>query len=263
MSRRRLHVLDAEGAAALAGTAASNVLLAFDFDGTLAPIAERFDAAVLPASTRTLLHALADRYPCTVVSGRADPDLRRRLAGTGITLAIGRDRRWVRTGASARDVEALVRTWSRVLRRHLAGFKGVAIEDKRYAVAVHYRRAAEPERAAATAVGIAGRLRDARLVLGKRVLNVVPRGVMSKAEVIAALVDRLAPDAVVYVGDDRTDEPVFRLERTHRVVGIAVGRQASAAAYYLNEQSEVEPLLRLLRDARPAAGTRSAGRRRG
>src|SRR5262245_22056428 len=64
----------------LAGFAHSNVLLAFDYDGTLAPIAPTPDAAQMRRDTRQLLTQVARLYPCIVISGRALDDLTRRFS---------------------------------------------------------------------------------------------------------------------------------------------------------------------------------------
>ena len=51
------------------------VLLAFDFDGTLAPIVADPPAARLRPRTRRLLAEVARKYPCVVISGRSRADV--------------------------------------------------------------------------------------------------------------------------------------------------------------------------------------------
>ena len=58
---------------------ASPVLLAFDFDGTLAPIVGDPDRARLRPATRRLLRRVADAWPCVVISGRSRADVERKL----------------------------------------------------------------------------------------------------------------------------------------------------------------------------------------
>ena len=60
---------------ALARFAASNVLVAFDYDGTLAPIVADPARARMRASTARLLRSVAERYPCAAISGRMRADL--------------------------------------------------------------------------------------------------------------------------------------------------------------------------------------------
>ena len=58
------------------------VLVALDYDGTIAPIAETPEAARLPSETARVLREIAalDRFSLAVVSGRSLADLKRRLA---------------------------------------------------------------------------------------------------------------------------------------------------------------------------------------
>lgn len=55
--------------------ASSNLLVAFDYDGTLAPIVSAPDRAHMRPQTRRLLKGVARRYPCVVISGRSRDDL--------------------------------------------------------------------------------------------------------------------------------------------------------------------------------------------
>ena len=57
--------------------ASSNVLLAFDYDGTLAPLVNAPARATMRASTRRLLVHASKLYPCVVITGRAQADVTR------------------------------------------------------------------------------------------------------------------------------------------------------------------------------------------
>src|ERR1700722_14747839 len=69
--------------------ASGRVLLFLDFDGTLSPIVEAPDQAVMPAETRTLLQRLSHTSWCSViiVSGRALADVRERVGLANLTYA--------------------------------------------------------------------------------------------------------------------------------------------------------------------------------
>ncbi len=84
-----LYVLSRKSKTLLRELTASKALLAFDFDGTLAPIVDDPGRARMRSRTRRLLRRLASAYPCAVISGRSRADLRERLAGTGIRRTIG------------------------------------------------------------------------------------------------------------------------------------------------------------------------------
>ncbi len=73
----------------LARFARGRVLLAFDFDGTLAPlVAKASDAAMRPRTAR-LFNAVAHRYPCVIVTGRRARDIRRRLGNAPVAAVVG------------------------------------------------------------------------------------------------------------------------------------------------------------------------------
>src|SRR5436190_1960409 len=63
----------------LAHYALTNLLVAFDYDGTLAPIVATPERANMRPTTRRLLQRVAQRYPCVVISGRSRDDLVGRL----------------------------------------------------------------------------------------------------------------------------------------------------------------------------------------
>src|SRR5918999_5267560 len=142
-----LHVLAKRNLHVLANFAESNVLLAFDFDGTLAPIARRPDQARMRRQTRRLLTAVSHRYPAVVISGRARDDLIRRVGGVPIWHVSGNHglEPW---GQEAR-YHAKVRRWAAILERRLGGQQGIEIEDKTYTLTIHYRRARSVRQATA------------------------------------------------------------------------------------------------------------------
>lgn len=59
----------------------SKVLLAFDYDGMLAPIVTDPERARMRARSRELLSELTKLFPVVVISGRAQSDLLKSCAG--------------------------------------------------------------------------------------------------------------------------------------------------------------------------------------
>lgn len=231
--------------------ARSRVLLAFDFDGTLAPIVARPEQASMRGSTRALLGAVASRHSCVVISGRARDDALRRVAGCGAVEVIGNHgiEPWQASGRERREVER----WLPLLSAWLSALPGVEIENKGYSIAVHYRRSRRKQQAR-EAIGVAAAaLGGARLVRGKQVVNLIPAGAPDKGAALEEARVRYGCDTALYVGDDETDEDVFALARPGRLLAIRVGRTArSLAPYYLRNQAEIDRLLRLLVELAPA-----------
>ena len=229
----------------LAGFAGSRMLLALDFDGTLAPIVADPERAAMRPSTRRLLRQVARAYPCVIISGRARADVRRRVRGLGVLEVIGNH--GLEPGRATAPALRQVRRWVPLLERSLSRVPGVTVEDKGPSLAVHYRRSPAKRAARARILAAAAGLGEVRLVRGKQVVNILPRGAPHKGLALERVRARLGCKTAVYVGDDETDEDVFALGRSGRLLGIRVRRRrGTAAAAYIRTQAEIDRLLRAL-----------------
>ena len=244
------HILAKRHIHTLAEFASSNVLLAFDFDGTLAPIVPDPATARLRPGTRRLLAAVAVRYPCVIISGRARQDLAQRVGSSPVFHLSGNHglEPWAESDAYARRVHR----WVAQLRASLASFPGVVIEDKTYSVTVHYRHAAGQRRTLVAIDDAVHSLQGARSLGGKHAVSLVPRRAPTKGAALERVRRLLACDTAIYAGDDQTDEDAFSAARADRLLGIRVGaRRQSQARYYLRNQTEIDALLRALLTFRP------------
>ena len=223
----------------------ARTLLGFDFDGTLVPLVSDPDRARLRPRTRRLLRALAMRRPCVVVSGRALLDLGPRLRGTGVAMVVGNHglEPFGASPAAARRV----RSWLPVLHRRFGAVPGVVIEDKGYSLAVHYRKARDKASIARAVERAARALGTARVVPGKQVVNLVPPTGPHKGEALERTRRQLGCLRALFVGDDDTDEDVFRRAEPGRMLTVRVGWSgASSAHYFVKTQAHVDSLLELL-----------------
>ena len=140
-----------------------------------------------------------------------------------------------------------VQQWLPVLKARLSRHQGVVIEDKGFSLAVHYQQAPARDSTRRAVLSAARSLEDVRLVGGKLVVNLLVPDAPHKG--LALDRERLhsACDTVIYVGDDETDEDVFRIDRPGQLLSIRVGRKrTSAAPYYIRNQVEVDRLLETL-----------------
>lgn len=242
-------ILSTDGHGPLDDLARGAALLAFDFDGTLAPIVKDRDAAELPAETRRLLRALALMYPCAVISGRARADVAARLSAIPLLAIIGNHGAEPGRGPIDRSRRARLVTWKRALEAALGSQRGVEIEDKLFSIAVHYRRAQVLAAARRAVLEAAASLSGARVFGGHAVVNVVPADAPNKGTAIEALAARAGQGPVLYAGDDRTDEDAFHSPRVS--VSIRVGRTGrTSARWYVPGQGAIDDLLRALIAAR-------------
>lgn len=235
----------------------SNVVLAFDFDGTLAPIVDDPKQAFMRSDTRELLAQAARLYPTIVISGRAQDDALRRLRGVGVYAVVGNHGLEPWRG-NERVIETS-RRWLQVLERKLASFKGVHIEDKIFSLAVHYRHSREKKKARAAVLAAATGLEGVRIIGGKQVVNILPEGAPHKGIALERERDRLRCDTAIYVGDDETDEDVFALDQPGRLLTVRIGaKRSSAAAYYISRQQDMDDLLRSMISLRREQRERAA-----
>jgi trehalose 6-phosphate phosphatase len=196
------------------------LLLATDFDGTLAPIVGHPETATaLPANLAVIDRLIELGVHIAVISGRAQHDLRLRLPlrgsrilgdnGIGDTTAIER--------------RALDRFNSKV-GRLIARQPGVWLERKPGSTSVHYRGAPDAGPSLrSTVLPIANRF-GLVTAMGRMVVEVRPQRA-DKARAVSVLISGLQPKAVIYAGDDEPDHSVFKLlsqmPRPHLNVGVS------------------------------------------
>jgi trehalose 6-phosphate phosphatase len=225
------------------------LLFCTDFDGTLSPIESDPDAPTLPAENDGALRLLRERAGVRVgvVSGRALSDLRARIGIDGIAYAgnhgleldVG-DGRIVHPIAERRE-EGIGRLCDAIERE--AGER-VLVERKGLTATVHYREASERgSRAVRALVDREVTERDGiRTVSGKQSVELRPAVEWEKGQAVSLLQEQV-PDSwtTAYLGDDTTDESVFRT--LDEGVSIHVGDGETAAEHRLPDTDAVSALL--------------------
>ncbi|WP_394552462.1 bifunctional alpha,alpha-trehalose-phosphate synthase (UDP-forming)/trehalose-phosphatase [Agromyces sp. MMS24-JH15] len=245
---------------ALAG--AERLLVALDFDGTLAPIVDRPDEARATPPARDALIRLA-ATPDTrvaIVSGRAlaslvdvaDPPEGALLSGShGVELQLD--------GGSVtvdlRDTEREhLRRLTRIVEEAAATVDGAWVEFKPAGVALHTRRLS-PHVGVALQQDARERvtraLRGITVRAGKSVIEFAVRS-NDKGESLRRLRQHAGATAVLYVGDDVTDEDAFAALEDGDL-GVKVGQGKSIAAHRVRSPEEVAELLGLLAERRATA----------
>lgn len=234
---------------------APTLLVATDFDGTLAPIVDHPAKAVAHAQGLEALGCLglAPQTYAAIVSGRAVEDLRARtgsLRGVFLVGGHGSQPEW--DDPSTLDPE-LVKLLSQVSAECAAmapESAGFLVERKPASVAVHYRNA-DPEHAArvvaSVITGVAQRP-GVHVLHGKMVIELAVTGA-NKGRAIESLRQRVGAATVVFIGDDATDNDAFAvLHETD--VGIVVGPLESRATYRVDSVEQVAAVIAELCRAR-------------
>lgn len=268
-------------------TSSSQNLLLLDYDGTLSPHVLDASKATLAPSMRAALERLVAATDAAgghvaIITGRSTATISRFLGplATKVTIAashgfeISGSRVSLQTAVEYLPDLALARD---ALSARLAPIPGATVEDNGWSVTAHFRACSETDRAAveravAEVVSAAGPRIVARG--GASVLEIRPNPSTpwNKGTAALALLRELgledAAAAVLCVGDDLTDEDMFRalLNRPQgpRAVTIHVAPSSSqlsadgacivasrptAAAYALRGVGEVLTLLQTLAEA--------------
>lgn len=231
---------------------AARRLLLLDYDGTLVPFSKHPRGAVPDENLRKLIANLADddRTDVTIISGRDSTSLENWFGDLPINLVSEH-------GASIRlkhkpwqhdpDID---QTWKGFIRPTLELFcqrsPGAFIEDKMHTLVWHYRNVEADLgfiRSRELLDNLHHLIRNANLHIidGNKVLEVRVSGI-DKGVVSKRLLDEGAYDFVMAMGDDKTDEDMFRV-LVDKAFTIKIGTGHTTAQYFLNDQREVLGLL--------------------
>lgn len=231
---------------------AERLVLLLDYDGTLVPIVKRPELAV---PDRELLELLGDlsKVPGVdvhVISGRPRVDLEKWLGDLPLGLHVEHgmysrvDGAWRARASVPEDLRERVRA---TLEHVASCTPGSRVEIKAAGLAWHYREV-EREHGAHQAHELRLHLRELlvgtplEVLAGNKVVEVRPRGIHKGL----LLRDLLRPgDLPLAIGDDRTDEDMFRALPPDALT-VRVGVGPSAARYRLPDVAAVRALLRAL-----------------
>ena len=215
-----------------------NSALFLDIDGTLLDMARTPDAVIVPTDLQLSLVRLYDELEGALafVSGRSLTAIDRLFAPLR-TAAIGCHGAEVRgTDGNIRALAEPIADPVRAIFRGLAeSHPGTILEDKIYALALHYRLAPEAKRALEAAMKRHESVFAAEKVAiqhGKAVIDAKPLGI-DKGVGLRALM-RQAPfrdRAPIFGGDDTTDTDVFHILPELGGHGFSVGRAFKGVDY--------------------------------
>lgn len=239
---------------------AEQLLVASDFDGTLAPIADLpGEVRVDPEACRALqaIGELPNTH-AAIVSGRSRDELRRLLGGReGEILLVGSHGAELETEAVLSSSQLrLLDELARDLREICGQYRGALVERKPVGLAFHYRRvpAEAQEEAAGEVLEGPGRRSGVRVQEGRRVVELVVVEA-NKGLALQRLRESFNVTATFFLGDNRTDENAF-VQLGPFDLGVKVGHGPTEAAARIERQSDVAPLLRRLYGLRAKHVTR-------
>jgi trehalose 6-phosphate phosphatase len=221
------------------------LVLLFDYDGTLVPIAPHPELAMLDRRGRRLLSNLArlPRVSVGFISGRALDDLEGMVgledvyyAGvTGLELELAGGTRFRHPAAT----QAVV-TMSQVLERLeavVADLPGAWIENKQVGLTAHFRQLPGdlvPALRARVIQIVQEVSQPLRIVDGPMALEITPAGDCHKGSAVRAILQCLGSvqATCLYVGDDANDADAFAEVGARGGICLGIGPQAPAGAQH-------------------------------
>jgi trehalose 6-phosphate phosphatase len=231
-----------------------NVALFLDVDGTLIEIAATPESVRVPGALRNTLQLAAQRQAgaLALISGRSIAELDRLFGLCAIPAAglHGFERRTatgqlIRPGVDAGALDAVRHALLDLERGH----NGLLLEDKGFALAMHYRLAPQFEELVSDVLTRLAQPMEQQFVLkrGKCVLELCPRGYTKRTAIEAFM--REPPFAAripIFVGDDVTDEDGFDAVNALDGYSIRVGPPVQTRARF--QFSSVAAVIAWLRE---------------
>jgi trehalose-phosphatase len=247
------------------GACPRGVAIFLDYDGTLTPIVSRPELATLSGAMRETIRRVAARFPVSVVSGR-DIAVVAELVGIpelgyvgshGLDIA-GPPGSDLRKEVAIDFLSELDQAEAEV-RARTGGIGGVIVERKRFSLSTHVRLVTPGERSRVelTVDEVQQAHPSLRREGGKMLLELRPDIDWDKGTAVRWLLDGLGLDlsAALFIGDDLTDETVFRvLAGRGQSVVVAESDRPTAANLRVRDPGEVQILLEHLSVAVPASG---------
>uniref|UniRef100_A0A0D9VJ54 Trehalose 6-phosphate phosphatase n=1 Tax=Leersia perrieri TaxID=77586 RepID=A0A0D9VJ54_9ORYZ len=211
----------------VANAQGKKIAVFLDYDGTLSPIVDDPDKAVMSPVMRAAVRNVAKYFPTAIVSGRSRNKVFEfvKLKELYYAGSHGMD-----IMASSANYEHNAEKVTKSLLQAVSGVDGATVENNKFCVSVHYRNVAE------------------------KVLEVRPVIDWDKGKAVEFLLQLLGLNdsenvIPIYIGDDRTDEDAFKvLRQTNCGYGILVSQvpKETQAFYSLRDPSEVMEFLNFL-----------------
>jgi len=242
------------------------IMLFLDYDGTLAPIVDTPDEAIIPKETSKLLKHLSKSLRCriAIISGRALRDIKEKI---GLKNVIYVGNHGAEIEGPRIKFESQISPRCRATLEHiksdlsekLSSIKGVILEDKGLSLSVHFRMVNKkqiPHVKAIVHESVILYLVRSKIKIksGKMVLEIRLPLEWDKGKVVLWLLARQKfaiserPFVPIYIGDDKTDEDAFKVLK-NKGLTIFVGKpKPSYAQYYLKNTEEVRWFLKRISD---------------
>jgi alpha,alpha-trehalose-phosphate synthase [UDP-forming]/trehalose-phosphatase len=235
----------------------NNIFLFLDYDGTLTPIVESPDKALLSGHMHDLIVSLHKMMKVSIVSGRSLDNIRNIFNIKDVFYAGNHGAEiWAEDklvmGDKVKEHKNVLSSIVTDMTNAMSGIQGVIVEDKGITASIHFRMVDDTD--LCKMYNIFWSIADSHkglfsITSGKKVFEIRPHGIWNKGDAVDWIWKKYGNNSTpVYIGDDLTDEDAF-IAVKGKGIGISVGYSA-AADYYIETQDEVEKVLRWFGDSR-------------
>lgn len=234
---------------------AKNRLLAIDYDGTLVPLTATPGEAVPGRDAKDLLGSLAtdSRNRVMLVSGRDRQTLEKWFGELNVML-VAEHGAWTKSpGMDWATTRPLSSEWKveliTILETYVDRLPRSFVEEKEFSIAWHYRRS-DPELGSLRVRELFDELLaltaniNVQVIQGSKVIEIRNSGV-DKGYAVAQAADVDSYDFVLALGDDWTDEDMFKV-LPERAYTLRIGTAPTSARFTLRDQRNAFELLKQL-----------------
>lgn len=228
-------------------------LLLLDYDGTLVPFKQHAQEATPDDDIIDLLNKLSSdpRNKVLIISGRDHETLDEWLGALNVDM-VAEHGIWHKNGKKKwQQVKGLNNGWQKdiyhIMSLYTERTPGTYIEQKSHSLAWHYRKV-EPGLGTLRVQQLINDLNhfthgnNLQILQGDKVVE-VKSSAINKGTASARWLEANDYDFILAIGDDTTDEDVFKAMPDDAIT-IKVGNKLSAARYYLHHHISVRNLLR-------------------
>lgn len=237
-------------------SAAKGCLLMLDFDGTLSPLVKISTQAFLPEKNKEILKKISRLIPTAIVSGRGLSDIKQKVKIKGLAYAGNHGLEW-QIGNQRSQIKmpdkmvAAINLTGRQLNNLCKIYPGAWLENKGLTLSLHYRliNLHLAERLLKEARRLLAPFQKQRLLTvteDKKTLEVRPALRWNKGYWVKFLRQKLGRQLLpIYIGDDATDEDVFKILKSEITIKVGKGRD-SKANYHCRDTKKISLFLNWL-----------------
>lgn len=235
-----------------------HLLLLSDFDGTLSMIVKQPELARLDKEIKSYLELIKDlpNVYIGVISGRPLKEIKYLVGIKDIFYAGNhgfefeypdeRNKRQLFVYAEAKKSIPYLKIIALSLKKNFKDIKGVLIENKIFTLSLHYRMVKDEDlpklkRRFLSIIKPSVEKKKVKVTFGKKVIEIRPPFDWNKSDILLKIKSLVRKRGLItfYLGDDQTDECVFKVLKDNDV-SIFVGKNgSSSAAYRIKKPKEV------------------------